>query len=102
MARRARAPASAAISPRAPPLLQTPYTGACALVRRHIVRSASAGSPSTPHGSVTVLSRAPQVKKQGRKRKEAIVDTILECLDAYTHVYVYSMDNMRTSIIKGM
>lgn len=41
------------------------------------------------------------MKKQGRKRKEAIVETILEALDEYTHVYVYSMDNMRTSIIKG-
>jgi len=43
-----------------------------------------------------------QVKKQGRKRKEAIVETILECLDTYSHVYVFSMDNMRTSIVKEL
>jgi hypothetical protein len=72
---------------------------ALALVRLHTVRSAR---HRRLHGSVTVTPPAPQVKKQGRKRKEAIVETILECLDAYTHVYVYSMDNMRTSIIKGM
>lgn len=41
------------------------------------------------------------MKKQGRKRKEAIVETILECLDEYTHVYVFSMESMRTSIVKG-
>lgn len=43
-----------------------------------------------------------QVTKQGRKRKEAVVETILECLDNYSHVYVYSMDNMRTSIVKEL
>jgi len=43
-----------------------------------------------------------QVKKQGRKRKEAVVDTILECLESYSHVYVFSMDGMRTSIVKDL
>jgi mRNA turnover protein 4 len=44
----------------------------------------------------------PQVTKQGRKRKEAIVETILECLDNYSHVYVYSMENMRTGVVKDL
>jgi len=96
---------AAAASPHALLRLQTCRTRAharsyaLALVRLHTVRSAR---HRRLHGSVTVTPPAPQVKKQGRKRKEAIVETILECLDAYTHVYVYSMDNMRTSIIKGM
>ncbi|MGB1605536.1 MAG: mRNA turnover 4 family protein [Promethearchaeia archaeon] len=40
--------------------------------------------------------------KQGRKRKEAIVETILECLDNYSHVYVYNMGNVRTGIVKTL
>merc|ERR1712070_894088 len=39
---------------------------------------------------------------QGRKRKEAIVETILECLDNYSHVYVYNMGNVRTGIVKTL
>jgi mRNA turnover protein 4 len=43
-----------------------------------------------------------QVTKQARKRKEAIVETIHECLGTYSHVYVFSMENMRTSILKDL
>ena len=51
--------------------------------------------------SVSAAARV-QVKKQGRKRKEAVVDTILECLENYSHVYVFSMDGMRTSVVKDL
>eukprot|EP00960_Hanusia_phi_P056239 763194-Hanusia_phi.AAC.4 len=43
-----------------------------------------------------------KVKKAGRKHKEALVETIHECLDKYTHVYALSLENMRTSLLKDL
>merc|ERR1712216_1064364 len=58
-----------------------------------------AGMPSSKRTKMISLTK---VAKQGRKRKEAIVETILECLDNYSHVYVYNVGNVRTGIVKTL
>lgn len=43
-----------------------------------------------------------QTKNKGRAGKEALVKTINDTLEKYSHVYVFSFDNMRTAALKDM
>ena len=43
-----------------------------------------------------------QTKKKGRAGKESLVDLVRESVDSYSHLYVFSIANVRNYHLKGI
>jgi len=56
--------------------------------------------PKMPKSKRAKLITLSKTKKQGRVRKETLMNDIRECLDKYEHMYVFETENMRNHQLK--
>ncbi|KAJ3082181.1 mRNA turnover 4 [Quaeritorhiza haematococci] len=49
-----------------------------------------------------IVSLTKTQKKPGRERKDTLFTQIRECVETYAHIFVFSIDNMRTTFFKDV